>query len=130
MKSSSSGAWRVTSRIKTVFVAAVCGATLVGGSALAQAAPADAPPPQCNQQAMLQVAAQSAPQTLGYLAAHPDLANEFWKVHQMPKDQRKAEMHSYAQSHQQEMQGFKQTRSAMHDYMKACHPQHMHHHQR
>ncbi|MDG3014608.1 hemophore-related protein [Speluncibacter jeojiensis] len=125
----SSGPRGVTRRMRTVFVAAVCGATLVGGSALAQAAPVQAPPPQCNQQAMWQAASQSVPQSLGYLASHPDLANEMWTVHQMPKDQRKAAMHSYAQSHQQEMQGFMQTHSAMRDYMKACHPQHMHHHQ-
>ncbi len=107
--------------MKRTVAALLAGTAAVAALAVAVPGVASADTPQCNPQARAQVRAQTAPQVAAFLAGHPDLAGELAKVKTLPKDQRKAEMQSYRQGHQQELKDFRGVRQPMIDYRHACH---------
>ncbi|MCU1643585.1 MAG: hypothetical protein JWN03_3860 [Nocardia sp.] len=106
--------------MKRTIAAALAGVAGFATIALAVPGVASADAPDCSQAALTAARADAKTKVQAYLSTHPDAQAEFAKIKALPKDQRKAEIQSYKQSHPQDAQALRDARQSVRDFRTAC----------
>lgn len=97
-------------------------ARAAGFAVIALAVPtvASADTPDCSPAALTAARNDAKTKVQAYLSSHPDAQAEATKIKALPKDQRRAELKSYAAAHPQDAQAIRDARQAVRDYRQAC----------